>query len=222
MVTFFGILVIPLGMVQIALVISQPVLVGHWCSLCLLGAIIMLPMIPLEVDEVVAMLQFMLRSRRRGEPFWRTFWLGGADPEAGHDQRTPMISMLPEKPGAVLRASLWGMSVPWPLALTTLLGIWMMAEPAALGVARSMASVDHLAGALIVAVSVIAMGEAVRLLRFFNILLGLAIAILPWVLSGGSTLSRVTDLIAGVIVVALSLPRGRKCEQYGLWERLVR
>ncbi|MGE5294413.1 MAG: vitamin K epoxide reductase family protein, partial [Solirubrobacterales bacterium] len=60
MVTFFGILVIPLGLVHISLVISQPVVVGHWCTLCLLAAAIMLPMIPLEIDEVVAMMQFTL------------------------------------------------------------------------------------------------------------------------------------------------------------------
>jgi hypothetical protein len=222
MVTFFGILVIPLGMVQITLVISQPVLVGHWCSFCLLGAIIMLPMIPLEVDEVAAMMQFLVRAHRRGEPFWRTFWLGGADPEAGQDQRTPGIDTLPGQPGAVLRAALWGMSFPWSLALTALLGLWLMFEPAALGVARPMASVDHLAGALIVAISVIAMGEAVRLIRLFNILLGLTVAILPWVLSGGTTLSRIIDLIVGLLVIALTLPRGIKRESYGPVEKAIK
>ena len=222
MVTFFGILVIPLGMVQIALVISQPVLVGHWCSFCLLGAIIMLPMIPLEVDEVVAMGQFLLRAKRRGEPLWRTFWLGGADPEASQDQRTPGIETLPQQPWAVLRASVWGMSLPWQLALTTLLGIWLMFEPAALGVARPMASINHLTGALIVAVSVIAMGEAVRLVRLFNILLGLAVVILPWVISGGSTASRVASLAIGLIVIVLTLPRGAKHEVYGPVEQAIK
>ncbi|HVU94258.1 MAG TPA: vitamin K epoxide reductase family protein [Puia sp.] len=54
MVTFFGILVIPLGLVHIFLVMSQPVAVGSWCTFCLLAATIMLPMLPLEVDEVIA------------------------------------------------------------------------------------------------------------------------------------------------------------------------
>ena len=34
MVTFFGILVIPLGLTHIVLVISQPVIVGAWCTFC--------------------------------------------------------------------------------------------------------------------------------------------------------------------------------------------
>ncbi len=54
MVAFFGVLVIPLGLIHIILMVSQPVIVHHWCSMCLLAALIMLPMLPLEVDEVVA------------------------------------------------------------------------------------------------------------------------------------------------------------------------
>ena len=46
MVTFFFILVVPLGLTHIALVISQPVVVGAWCTLCLAAAAVMLVMIP--------------------------------------------------------------------------------------------------------------------------------------------------------------------------------
>lgn len=119
MVAFFGILVIPLGLVHIILVITQPVVVGHWCSLCLIAAAIMLPMLPLEFDEVVAMLQHLVAARRRKESLWRVFWLGGS-PEGCHpDQRTPALASLPEQPNSVLAASVWGVSVPWTLALST-------------------------------------------------------------------------------------------------------
>jgi hypothetical protein len=70
MVTFFGILVIPLGLTHVVLVILQPVAVGHWCTLCLTAAFFMLLMIPLTVDEVVAMCQFMVRAVHRGEPLF--------------------------------------------------------------------------------------------------------------------------------------------------------
>ena len=52
MVTFFFILVVPLGLVHITLVILQPVAVGHWCTVCLAAASLMLLMIPLAVDEI--------------------------------------------------------------------------------------------------------------------------------------------------------------------------
>jgi uncharacterized membrane protein len=77
MVTFFGILVVPLGVVSITLIILQPLAVGAWCTPCLIAAAGMLVMIPLTLDEVVAMCQFLVQARREGQPFWRTFWLGG-------------------------------------------------------------------------------------------------------------------------------------------------
>src|SRR5207247_209749 len=42
MVLLFGILVVPLGIVHILLVISMPVVVGYWCTLCLAAATVML------------------------------------------------------------------------------------------------------------------------------------------------------------------------------------
>lgn len=66
MVAFFGLLVIPLGMTSIVLVILQPLAVGTWCTLCLLAAVAMLLMVPLSLDEVVAMVQLIARRRREG------------------------------------------------------------------------------------------------------------------------------------------------------------
>ena len=77
MVTFFGILVIPLGFVSIFSGDLAAACGGAWCSICLLTAAIMLPMIPLEVDEVIAMGQHMVQRNRKGEKFWKVFWKGG-------------------------------------------------------------------------------------------------------------------------------------------------
>ncbi len=89
MVTFFGILVVPLGVVSIVLIILQPLAVGAWCSICLLTALAMLIMIPLTLDEVVAMIQFLVQAKRDGKPFWRTFWKGDTVEGGGKDERTP-------------------------------------------------------------------------------------------------------------------------------------
>ncbi len=51
MVTFFGILVVPLGTVSVILIVLQPLSVGAWCSLCLLATIAMLTMIPATLDQ---------------------------------------------------------------------------------------------------------------------------------------------------------------------------
>ena len=159
MVTSFGILVIPLGLVHIFPVISQPVLVGAWCTLCLLAAAIMLPMIPLQVDEVIAMGQHMVQAKRWGESLWEVVWKGGSPEGSEEDQRTPEIVDLSERPREVVASSLWGMRLPWILAISTALGIWLMVAPEIFGMTGIPCDLHRLGGALIVVTSVIAIRE---------------------------------------------------------------
>ncbi|AEI67919.1 hypothetical protein LILAB_30190 [Corallococcus macrosporus] len=222
MVTLYGILVIPLGLVHIFLVISQPVMVGQWCTFCLLAAAIMLPMLPLEGDEVVAMGQHLVRAKRRGEPLWEVFWKGGSPEGSTRDERSPELLTLPQQPARVLKAGLWGMSVPWTLAASVLLGVALVFSPAVTGMARPPADVLRVAGLLIVTASVIAMGEVFRLARYLNVFLGVGVALVPWLLDGGTVAGRVTGLILGLAVALLALPRGPRLERYGGWDRLVR
>ena len=221
MVCFFGVLVIPLGLVHVLLVISQPVVVGAWCTLCLAAAAIMLPMIPLEADEVVAMVQHLRRARRRGEGLWRVFWKGGDPSEAGEDERSPALVELPERPVAVLRASLWGMGAPPTLLASAALGVALMAVPDLLSVAAPESKLFHLGGALAVVAAVVAMGEVLRPLRLLCIPLGAGLALGPWLLAGGGTAAALIGLVGGLALCGLALPRGRIRESYGAWDRLV-
>lgn len=63
-VIVFGVAVGPLGAVSIALVIVQPLMVHGWCTLCLASALISVLMIGPAMDEVLASLQYLKRSRR--------------------------------------------------------------------------------------------------------------------------------------------------------------
>jgi hypothetical protein len=222
MVTFFGILVIPLGLVHAFLVVSQPVFVGEWCTLCLIAAAIMLPMIPLEVDEVVAMAQHVKQARQRGESGWRVFWKGGDPDGATADRRTPPLVELPRTPARVLAASVYGMSAPWSLVAAAVLGAVAMAMPGLLSVAGPIATVLHLGGALILVAAVLAMGEVLRLLRFLNVPVGLTIAVLPWTAGDVDVLTCLVTSALGLAAAGTSLPRGRVRERYGAWDRLVR
>jgi hypothetical protein len=227
MVAFFGILVIPLGLTHIILVVSQPMIVHAWCSMCLLAAAIMLPMIPLEVDEVVAMLQHLAQAKRRGDrngSLWQIFWKGGESLDCSPDERSPALMQLPAQPGKVLKASIWGMSFPWTLVLTTLLGILLMFCPTWFGIDIHTRAADlgHLGGALIVTVSVISMGEVIRLGRYLNLVLALLVGVGPWFADAATTGYAVAGSVAGVLVFALSIPRGPKLESYGAWDRYVK
>ena len=218
MVTFFGVLVIPLGVTHVALVVLQPVVVGHWCTLCLAAAAVMLVMIPLTLDEVAAMLQFMVHAKREGKPLWRTFWVGDTTHGTATDERSPRYGA-PLVP--MLRAAVWGVSVPWTLLASTVLGLWLLFAPALLGSGGYAAHSDRLAGALVLTNAVIAMAEVGRAWRFVNVPAGLWIALAPWLLGGASTASAWNDVVVGLAVVALSLPRGTVRERYGIWDRYV-
>lgn len=218
MVTFFGILVVPLGAVSIFLVIMQPVAVGAWCTLCLVTAVAMLIMIPLALDEVVAMGQFLAQSRREGKPFWRTFWMGGTIEGGGADDRSPTLTA---PLGQTAPAMTWGVTVPWTLAASALLGIWMMAAPAVLGGAGAAANSGIVAGALVTTVALTAMAEVGRAFRFLNVLFGAWLAAAPWILDGATDAARWNGVLVGLLVIVLSIPRGSVRERYARWQRFI-
>ncbi len=221
MVAMFGITVVPLGVVSIYFIVIQPIVIGTWCTLCLITAALMLVMIPYSLDELVATGQFLVQSRRRGEPFWRTFFKGGAQP-------APMQGQRDDRPGfdAPLKQSLaattGGLQAPWTLLGCALLGIVLMFTRALFDTVPPMADSDHLMGAMILTFSVMAMAEVGRLLRLANIGFGLWLIAAPWLLDGAGVAGSWAGVVIGVVVIALSLPRGpRSDEHYGDWDRLV-
>jgi uncharacterized membrane protein len=83
-VILFGIDVIPLGVVSAVLVVMQGTVVGSWCFLCLVTALISLILVAFAWDEVWATLQYLRGVWRRTHDrrvLWRVFW-GGAAPES--------------------------------------------------------------------------------------------------------------------------------------------
>jgi uncharacterized membrane protein len=215
MVAMFGIAVIPLGIISVILIILQPLAVGAWCTLCLVSALFMLLMVALSLDEVIAMIQFLIISKRAGHSTWKMFWNGGTMYESIRDIG---LARRQESPW---RAIWSGLDAPWPLVMSALLGIWLMAAPDIFNSRGGAADSDHLLGALVVVVAVTAMAEVTRAVRFLNILLAIAIMAAPWFLGGAMLAARVNDLIAGVLIIALSIPRGLIRSRYGGWNPLI-
>lgn len=77
LVVLFGIDVIPLGIVSAVLVVLQGTVVGSWCLLCLMTAVISLVLVYMAYDEVWSCLRYLHRvwqvthDRRL---LWKTFW----------------------------------------------------------------------------------------------------------------------------------------------------
>jgi len=213
MVALFGFMVVPLGIVSVVLIMLQPVIVGAWCTPCLLSALFMLIMVALSLDEVIAMLQFLAQTHRAGKSVWRTFWLGG---DALGDNLTPR-----RRETTHPREMFWGVTVPWNLLVSALLGVWLMVAPAIFQTQDQAAHSDHILGALIVTVAMVAFAEVTRAARFINIALALGIIVLPWVFAGATFASGINDLIIGVLIIALSIPLGKIKNTYDGWNPLV-
>jgi len=217
MVTFFGILVVPLGVISIYFIIIQPVLLNTWCTLCLVAALAMLIMIPFALDEVVAMGQYLYWSWCKGRPLIRTFFKGGPVESGQEDDSDALAS-----PSAFWADTTRGLTLPWTLAATTILGALLMLERLLIPIPWNLANSHHVIGALIITVSIIATAEVARALRFVNVVLAGWLAASPFLAPDSTTPATVVSLAAAALIVALSLPRGRRSkEHYAGWDRFV-
>jgi nucleoside-diphosphate-sugar epimerase/uncharacterized membrane protein len=219
MTLLFGLLVVPLGAVSVAFIVIQPPLIGALCSLCILQAAVTVVLVPYAIDEVLASCQYLYRATRAGEPLWRTFWRGG--PALSEDQ-TPEPDL--DRPAvAVLREfALGGVNFPWTLVASTALGVWLMCTPLFLGTEAPLYFSDHVLGCLVIVFAVTAMAEIARPVRFLNVASGAWVAASPFLLGGATPVGAIVDVVVGLALIGLSLPRGKRSgEHYGGWDRAI-
>ena len=115
-----------------------------------------------------------------------------------------------------------GVNAPWTLLASAAIGALLMATRLVFGTEPPMAHADHLIGALVITVSVTAMAEVARSVRYLNVLPGIALLAMPWMLPGGSLTADLASVAMGVALILLALPRGRIANGYGTWDRFVR
>jgi uncharacterized membrane protein len=218
LVLVFGLMIAPLGAVSIFFIVIQPIWIGTWCTLCMVAAAAMIVQIPYSLDELVATGQFLLRRKRAGQRLLRVLLFGGTD------EGKPAAALAPEferAPTQLVRDMLsGGVNLPWNLALSMLIGVWLMFTRLTVDAAGAMANADHLIGALVITVSAIACAEVARPLRFLNIVLGIALLITPFVYQA-EMVHAAASLLCGVALIALSLRRGRVEGRYGNWNRYL-
>jgi hypothetical protein len=66
------------------------------------------------------------------------------------------------------------------------------------------------------------MAEIARPVRFLNVALGAWISASPFLLEGATLAGTISDVVGGLVLIGLSLPRGkRRDEHYGGWDRLI-
>jgi nucleoside-diphosphate-sugar epimerase/uncharacterized membrane protein len=214
LVLIFGLMIVPLGIVSITFIIIQPILLGTWCTLCLFAAAAMALQIPFSVDELIATGQFLERRRKAGR-LTSAFLFGDTDEGEGIDRDNF------ERPlGDIIRDLGVGLGFPWTLIASIGIGIWLMFTRLTLGTTGDMANADHLIGALVVVVAVTALAEVTRAARFLNLALGGALLITPFML-GATLVQMVAGIVTGLLIMALSVPRGEIKLRFGSWDRYV-
>ena len=123
-----------------------------------------------------------------------------------------------EKPGfsapftSQIIAAVRGVTAPWTLVASCALGAWLMFSRVIFGTEGVLANSDHLVGALIITVAVCAMAEVARPLRFLNVAFGLWLIAAPWPLVAAPAGATWNDIIAGLLTISLSLPRGAEAQ----------
>ena len=218
LVLLFGFMIVPLGAVSITFIIIQPIILDTWCTLCLIAAAAMLIQIPYSFDEIVATIGFLKRRSRAGRPWVKVLFTGDTDEYNAFDYdadnfRRPAL--------AVVKDMLTGgITMPWNLALSGLIGVWLMFTRLTLGTAGDMANADHLIGAFVLTFTVTACAEVMRAVRFLNVFLGMALLITPFVFAT-SALALMSSLVCGLALISLSLPQGKIQGHYGRWDRVI-
>ena len=219
MVFLFGLLIIPLGVVSVTFIIIQPPLIGALCTLCIIQAAVTVALIPYSVDEVLATCQYLYRSKLAGEPFWRTFWRGGP---ALSENQTPEPDLERSFAEVIREFFTGGVNFPKTLVAVTVLGVILMVSPLLMSLEPSLYYMNHIAGCVAIIVAVSAMADVVRPLRFLNIPVGIAVAVAPFMDSNASSTALVINIVAGVLLIGLSLPRGHRSEaHYGAWDTAI-
>jgi nucleoside-diphosphate-sugar epimerase len=209
LVLMFGVLIVPLGAVSIYFIIIQPILLGTWCTLCLVAAAAMTIQIPLVLDEVAASLQFLSERRRAGRPL---LWVLLRGDDGGSPARLPRAPQVAQR--------FQGLTLTWTLLVSIFIGMVLIGVRMSVG-ETALANANHLLGALIVTVSVASLAELGRPLRLINVLLGLALIAAPFLFVGAGLPLTALNVLFGVALIALAIPRGTTRNRYGVWDTLL-
>ncbi|HEX5385691.1 MAG TPA: hypothetical protein VFW66_03205 [Gemmatimonadales bacterium] len=102
----------------------------------------------------------------------------------------------------------------WAQAVSALLGIWLMAAPAVLGVGGGARDNDLVVGPIAAAIGIVAVSEVTRPVRRVNLVIGLWLVLVAWAFGGGAA-ARVNDAAVGLLLIGLATVRGRMGTAYG-------
>ncbi|OOO00851.1 MAG: N-acetyl-alpha-D-glucosaminyl-diphospho-ditrans,octacis-undecaprenol 4-epimerase [Chromatiales bacterium USCg_Taylor] len=221
LVVLFGLMIAPLGITSIFFIIIQPVVIGTWSTIALIGAAAVLIQIPYSLDELLATLQFLRRRAKAGQNWLRVLFVGDTDEMRERQNAEPITDEFDQSPGAVIKNMIGGgVSLPLNLALVALIGLSLLFTRITLGADGSLANAHHVIGSLVLTVVSIAAAEVARPVRYLSVPLGALLMAAPFMF-GASMVTTVVSMVLGAALVVLSIRRGPIRARYGNWNRLI-
>ena len=221
LVVLFGLMIAPLGITSIFFIIIQPVVIGTWSTIALIGAAAVLVQIPYSLDELLATLQFLRRRAKAGQSWLRGFFVGDTDEMPKGEAADPIADEYDRPPRVVMKSIVGGgVSLPWNLALAAAIGLALLFTRVLLGVDGTLANVHHVIGSLVLTVVAIAAAEVARPVRYLNALFGAVLAAVPFMMVADFLTSALSAVLGSALIV-LSIRRGAIRERYGSWQRLI-
>jgi nucleoside-diphosphate-sugar epimerase len=219
LVILFGILIAPLGIVSILFIIIQPVVIGTWSTIALIGAAAILIQIPYSLDELLASLQFIRRRVKAGQNLLAVLFRGDTDEQDSRNEGS--ADEFDDKPRKIVREMvLGGVNLSWNLVLAAAIGLWLLFTRLTLDAEGGIADVHHIIGSLVLTIVSVAAAEVARPVRFLLMPMGAALAASPFLTISSST-QMLVSVALGVALVALAVPAGRIHQRYGNWSRFL-
>lgn len=221
LVILFGLMIAPLGVTSIFFIIIQPIVIGTWSTIAMIGAALILIQIPYSLDEIIATLQFLRRRTKAGQNWFRVLLRGDTDEHDAATVTHKTIDEFDRPPLAVLRDTFGGgVNLPWNLAAAALIGAILMFSRIFID-NIDIANAHHVIGCLVLAVVSLAAAEVARILRYLVGFLGIALCAVPLFYSGDAT-SILVSVVLGIALGFLCMRRGPVRESYGTWRLMTR
>ena len=208
LVLSFGVLALPLSIVSILLILSQPLIVGAWCFLCLCIAFLMLFIVLLAFPEVIATCQLLKREHSKGRSLFQVLFFGSTE-------RSRASQM-----GIKKRKTL-GISLSWNQVLLLGLSILMIFYTSYRTISEPFIKSVAILAAFGVIFSTLSLAEVLKPIRFLNILIGISLCILPFVWIRSNVIDLVVSMLFGISFIVLSFYKVKIKEKYGDWDKFI-
>jgi short-subunit dehydrogenase len=111
----------------------------------------------------------------------------------------------------------------WAAIVNVLIGLWVMIAPGLFEFENAPANNHYIVGPLVITMAVASIWEVNRSFRSFNLVAGIWLAVSPFFLSYETSEEIANTCISGILVISMSLVKGKIRHQYGGgWKILFR